>query len=123
VVVHLIIGIPGETPADMRQTIKEMNRIKPSGVKLHLMHVLKNTPLYEMYCQEKFTLLEKDQYVDLVVDLLEHLDPAIVIHRLTGERDKEIFHAPLWALNKNDVIQSIRAKMTEKKTFQGKFFK
>ncbi|UCH95606.1 MAG: TIGR01212 family radical SAM protein [Candidatus Aminicenantes bacterium] len=120
VVVHLIVGIPGESPADMLQTVKEMNRIKPAGVKLHLMHVLKNTPLFHMYEKETFKLLEKDEYVDLIVYLLEHLDPGIVIHRLTGERDKEIFHAPLWALDKNEVIQSIRSKMIQKNTFQGK---
>ena len=121
VVVHLILGIPGETPAEMLQTIKEMNRLKPAGLKLHLMHVLKNTPLFELYRKEKFRLMEKDEYVDLIVYLLEHLDRSIVIHRLTGERDKDIFFAPSWALNKNQVIESIRAKMLEKNTFQGKF--
>lgn len=120
VVVHLIVGIPGETPADMLRTIKEMNRIKPAGLKLHLMHVLKNTPLFDMYEKGKIKLPEKNQYVDLIVHLLAHLDPAIVIHRLTGERDKEIFHAPLWALNKNEVIQAIRSKMLEKNIVQGK---
>jgi radical SAM protein (TIGR01212 family) len=121
VVVHLIVGIPGETPEEMLQTIKEMNRLKPAGIKLHLMHVLKNTPLFALYQKEKFRLLEKDEYVDLIVYLLEHLDRSIVIHRLTGERDKEIFHAPLWALNKNRLLESIRAKMREKNTFQGKW--
>jgi radical SAM protein (TIGR01212 family) len=120
VVVHLIVGIPGETPADMLSTIKEMNRIKPAGVKLHLMHVLKNTPLFDMYESGKITLPEKDQYVEWIVHLLAHLDPAIVIHRLTGERDKEIFHAPLWALNKNEVIHAIRSKMLEQNIYQGK---
>lgn len=120
VVVHLIVGIPGETPADMLKTIKEMNRIKPDGLKLHLMHVLKNTPLYDLYESGKIKLPDKNQYVDLIVRLLAHLDPAIVIHRLTGERDKEIFHAPPWALNKNEVIHAIRSKMIEKNIFQGK---
>jgi radical SAM protein (TIGR01212 family) len=120
VVVHLIVGIPGETPADMLSTIKEMNRIKPAGVKLHLMHVLKNTPLFDMYESGKITLPEKDQYVEWIVHLLAHLNPAIVIHRLTGERDKEIFHAPLWALNKNEVIHAIRSKMLEQNIYQGK---
>jgi radical SAM superfamily enzyme len=76
-----------------------------------------------MYREEKFKLLGKDEYVDLVVTLLEHLDPSIVIHRLTGERDREIFYVPEWALDKNDVIQSIRKTMTEHKTFEGKLFK
>ena len=123
VVVHLIIGIPGETKLDMLDTVKEMSRLKPAGIKFHLMHVLKNTQLYDMYRGKKFKLLEKEEYVDLVVTLLEHLDPSIVIHRLTGERDREIFYAPVWALDKNDVIQSIRKTMRERKTFQGRLFK
>lgn len=120
VVVHLIVGIPGETHEDMLSTIKEMNRLKPAGLKLHLMHVLKNTPLFDMYESGKIKLPGKNQYVDLIVRLLAHLDPAIVIHRLTGERDKEIFHAPSWALNKNEVIHAIRAKMLEQNIYQGK---
>jgi radical SAM protein (TIGR01212 family) len=118
-IVHLILGIPGETKEDMHQTIREMNRLKPTGIKFHLMHVLKNTPLYEMYTKGNFKLMEKDEYVDLIIDLLENLDPSIVIHRLTGERDKEIYHAPLWALNKIDVINSIRTKMIRGDLYQG----
>lgn len=121
--VHLIIGIPGETTGDVLATIKEMNRLKPAGIKFHLLHILKNTELYNMYKQGEIKLLEKDAYVNLVVTLLEHLDPEIVIHRLTGERDKEIFYAPLWAMNKNEVIQSIRDIMQSRDTFQGKFAK
>jgi hypothetical protein len=123
IVVHLIIGIPGETEPDMLATVKEMNRLKPAGIKFHLMHVLRDTPLYDMYQEGTFKLLEKDEYVDLVVTLLEHLDPSIVIHRLTGEREREIFYAPEWALDKNAVIQSIQKTMTERKTFQGRLFK
>lgn len=123
VVVHLIAGIPGENQSHMLQTVAEMNRLKPAGVKFHLMHVLKNTPLYNMYEAHTIKLLAEDEYVDLIVYLLENLDPSIVIHRLTGERDKEIFHAPRWALDKNRVIQSIRSKMMEKDTYQGKCLK
>jgi radical SAM protein (TIGR01212 family) len=120
VVVHLIIGIPGETPADMLETVKEMNRLKPAGIKFHLLHILKNTPLYDMYLQGEFKLLEQDAYVDQIVTLLEHLDPGIVIHRLTGERDKEIFYAPQWAMDKNAVIRTIRKAMEDRGAYQGK---
>lgn len=121
VVVHLIVGIPGETRTDMLQTIKEMNRLKPAGLKLHLMHVLKNTPLFHLYENGRIKLPGQSEYVDLVSHLLAYLDPSIVIHRLTGERDKEIFHAPTWALNKNEVLNAIRLKMMEKNIFQGKY--
>ncbi len=117
--VHLIVGIPGETIADMLATVAEMNRLKPAGIKFHLLHVLKNTPLFNLYEQKQFTLLEMDEYADIMCLLLEHLDPGIVIHRLTGERDKELFHAPAWAMDKNAVIQAIRNKMVAKNTVQG----
>jgi radical SAM protein (TIGR01212 family) len=121
VVVHLIVGIPGESPADMLETVNEMNRIKPSGIKFHLMHVLKHTPLFDMCEKGEIKLMDKDEYVEVMIHLLEHLDPGIVIHRLTGERDKEIFHAPRWALNKHDVIHSIRSRMKARNSFQGKY--
>lgn len=120
VVVHLIVGIPGESRRDMLETAQEMNRIKPAGVKFHLFHVLKDTPLHEMYQRDEFRLPGKEEYVDVMVTLLEHLDPAIVIHRLTGERDREIFVAPRWALNKIDTLNAIRNAMARRRTHQGK---
>jgi len=119
VVVHLIVGIPGESRQDLMETVGEINRLRPAGVKLHLMHILKNTDLFERYRKAPFALLGKDEYEDLIIQVLENLDPGIVIHRLTGERDPEIFYRPRWALNKNAVIQSIRRKMEQRKTRQG----
>lgn len=120
VVVHLIVGIPGETREDMLATVREMNRLQPAGVKLHLFHVLKNTPLYDMYMRKEFSLLDKEEYIDAIVSMLESLSPEIVIHRLTGERDREIFAAPQWALDKMDTIQSIRKRMMDLGTYQGR---
>lgn len=119
VVVHLIVGIPGETRRDMLRTVAEMNRLKPAGIKFHLMHVLKGSPLYDLYKKEPFPLLEFEAYVDLMIQLLENLDPAIVIHRLTGERDREIFFEPRWALDKIRVIQAIQEGLRKRKSRQG----
>jgi uncharacterized protein len=119
-VIHLIIGIPGETREDMLATIEIMNRLKPQGIKFHLFHVLKDTPLYRQYLKAPFPLLSRDDYVDLIVSLLEYLDPEIVIHRLTAEREKEIFYAPEWALNKQVVLNLIKLKMKKANTFQGR---
>ncbi len=118
-VIHLIIGIPGETKEDMLKTIKQINKIKPAGVKIHMLHLLKDTPLLELYNKEKFKLFEMEEYTDLIVLLLEHLDPEIVIHRLTGERDRTIFVAPEWAIKKAETIQMIQKKMKEANTYQG----
>jgi radical SAM protein (TIGR01212 family) len=120
VVVHLIIGIPGEGEADMLATVKEMNRIKPAGIKFHLLHILENTPLLDKYKKGEIKLPEKNEYIDRMIVLLEHLDPEIVIHRLTGERDHDIFVAPRWALNKIDVINSLKSRMSAQQTFQGR---
>ena len=118
-VIHLIIGIPGESRGHMLATIEEMNRLKPQGIKFHLLHILKDTALHKQYLKTPFSLLSQDDYSDLIVFLLEHLDPDIVIHRLTAEREREIFYAPEWALNKQAVLNSIRLKMKKADTFQG----
>ncbi|MEN8153216.1 MAG: TIGR01212 family radical SAM protein [Acidobacteriota bacterium] len=122
VLVHLIVGIPGESREDMKATVREMNRIKPAGVKFHLLHALKNTYLNELYGRGEIPLMEMDDYIETIVELVGGLDPDIVIHRLTGERDKEIFVAPQWALNKNKVINSINKRMEELDLFQGKYY-
>ena len=123
VVVHLIVGIPGETRAQLLETIEAMNRLKPSGVKLHLFHVLKDTELHARYLRSPFPLLGQDEYADLIADLLEQLDPGIVIHRLTADREKEMFVAPSWALNKPAVLNSIRAKLKARGSRQGDRFR
>lgn len=119
IVVHLIIGIPGETKDDMLKTLKEINKIKPAGIKIHMLHLLKDTALLDLYKKESFKLFEMEEYTDLIVFLLERLDPDIVIHRLTGERDRQIFVAPKWAIKKAETIQMIQKKMKDKKSYQG----
>jgi radical SAM protein (TIGR01212 family) len=120
-VIHLIIGIPGETRAHMLATIEEMNRLKPQGVKLHLLHVLKDTALYRQYQIKPFPLLSQDEYVEHIVFLLERLHPDIVIHRLTAEREREIFFAPEWALHKQAVLKAIKQRMANAGAFQGRY--
>jgi radical SAM protein (TIGR01212 family) len=119
-VVHLILGIPGETREHMLATIEEINRLKPQGIKFHLLHVLKDTVLYRRYLESPFPLLSRDEYTALIVFLLDHLHPDIVIHRLSAEREREIFVAPEWALDKQAVLESIRFKMKETGAFQGR---
>ncbi len=117
---HTIIGIPGEAKEDMIETARFLSAIEVNGVKIHLLHILKNTDLEKLYEEGKIKLLEKDEYVSLTVDFLENLSPGIIIQRLTGERDREIFVAPQWALNKLDVIESIRKEFERRNSYQGK---
>jgi radical SAM protein (TIGR01212 family) len=118
-VVHLIIGIPGESFTDMLANVKEMNRLKPAGIKFHLLHILENTTLYRLFKQNQIQLMTIDQYIETMIYLLEHLDPSIVIHRITGEREPELFVAPGWALNKINVINRLKSKMVENRIVQG----
>jgi len=122
IIVHLILGIPGEKPEDVWATVAEMNRLQPAGIKVHPLHVLRETPLFEIYQQGKITLLTKEEYIALLIGVIERLRPEIAIHRLTGERERQLFHAPKWALNKWDVLHSLHRKMKEKATHQGRLF-
>jgi radical SAM protein (TIGR01212 family) len=121
-VAHLIVGIPGESRSDMLATIEAMNRLKPQGIKFHLLHILKNTTLHQRCLATPFPLLSREEYADLIVLLLDHLDPGIVIHRLSAEREKELFIAPQWALNKQAVLNAIRQRLRETGAYQGRRF-
>jgi uncharacterized protein len=122
VVVHLIVGIPGEGPAEWLETVEEMNGIRPAGIKFHLLHVLRNTRLYQMHLSKQLRLLEQDEYVEGIIGLLEHLRPDIVVHRLTADREPELFAAPEWARSKARVIQQIRDRMVIRSAFQGRLW-
>jgi radical SAM protein (TIGR01212 family) len=119
VIVHLIIGIPGETRAHMRATVAAMNELRPAGVKFHLLHVLKDTELQAQHRRSPLPLLSREEYTDIICDLLQRLDPAIVVHRLAADREKDLFIAPLWALNKPMVLRAIREKMRLRGAVQG----
>lgn len=122
VIVHTILGLPRETTGMQLATIDYLNTVKPFGIKLQLLHVLKNTDLATEYRQGKFDLLTKEAYLNLVIDCLEHLHPDIVIHRLTGDGPKSITLAPLWSLNKRDVLNSLHRTMRSRGSFQGRLY-
>jgi uncharacterized protein len=119
VCVHLILGLPGESRADMLATADEMARLRVDGVKLHLLHVLKNTPLGERYRRDGFRVLGQDEYTSLVVDVLERLHPETLIHRLTGDGPRDLLLAPLWSLNKWEVLNGINAELRRRGSHQG----
>ncbi|WP_058486582.1 TIGR01212 family radical SAM protein [Defluviitalea phaphyphila] len=122
VVVHLILGLPGENKNDMLDSIKYINNMPIQGIKLHLLHVLKNTPLHSIYKKNPFHILEMKEYVNLVIDCLEILSPSIVIHRITGDGSKNILVAPTWSKNKRAVLNEIHKTFKLRNTWQGKFF-
>ena len=119
VVVHIINGLPYETKEDMLETVKYLNTLDIQGIKIHMLHVLKNTKLEELYKKEKFHILTKEEYIDTVCDQLEILDPNITIHRLTGDGKKEDLITPLWTLKKVSVLNDIDKEFKKRGTYQG----
>lgn len=118
-VVHLIIGLPGETKDDIIQTVRYISSKKIWGVKFHLLHILKNTDLEKYYYKNKFKLLEKEEYIDIVCDSLEILREDIVVHRVTGDGKKSDLIGPKWSLDKLRVLSGIDMELKRRKTYQG----
>lgn len=123
VVVHIINGLPGETKEDMLETVKYLNSLKINGIKIHMLYIVKETELYDMYQKEKFHILTKEEYIDIVICQLELLDEKIVIHRITGDPKKEDLLKPTWLLKKFCVLNDIDKEMLKRDTYQGKYVK
>lgn len=115
---HLILGLPGESRDQMLASVAELNRLGVDGVKLHHLHVLKGSPLEEQYRNGTLPLMDRDEYVALVVDALELLDPKIMIHRLMGDGRTELV-APDWSRRKLEVLNQIDAELTKRNSRQG----
>lgn len=122
VIVHTILGLPRETRADILQTMDYLSARDIQGIKLQLLHVLKGTDLARDYENGLFRTLEREEYLDLTADCLEHLRPDIVIHRVTGDGPKELLTAPLWASRKREVLNLLHHRMKIRGSFQGKSF-
>ena len=122
VIVHTILGLPGETSRDVLDTMKYLNACQIQGIKLQLLHVLSGTDLVADYQAGKFSVLDREEYIDLVIRCLEHLDPSIVIHRVTGDGPKDLLIAPLWASRKREVLNLLHHQMKEQGSYQGKAF-
>ena len=122
VVVHIINGLPYETKEDMLNTIKLLNDLNIDGIKIHMLSILKNTKLAEIYQKEKFHILSKEEYIDIVVDQLRLLKPEIVVHRITGDPKIEDLIAPTWLIKKFGVLNDIDKEMVKRDCHQGDRF-
>lgn len=120
VVVHIINGLPYETKEMMLETVKYINNLDIQGVKIHMLHIIKDTALENLYQKEKFHVLSKEEYIDIVVEELEYLRPEIVINRITGDPVKEDLIEPTWLLKKFCVLNDIDKEMVKRNTYQGK---
>ena len=119
VVVHIILGLPGESRETVLRTIDYLNRLPIQGVKLQLLHVLSDSDLADLYRAGEYTPLEKEEYLTLVGDCIAHLRADIVLHRLTGDGDKNTLLAPLWSLRKRDVLNHLHRYLRENHIRQG----
>lgn len=120
VCVHIINGLPEETDEMMLETASKLGNLRPDGVKIHLLHVIRGTKLAEEYLRGSYIPLEKERYVDIVVRQLELLPPETVIERITGDGDKEKLLAPLWSRDKIAVLGAIDMLQRERDSWQGK---
>ena len=125
VIVHVILGLPGENRKMMVATIDYLAKLPIHGIKLQLMHVLKNTELETLYLSDSklFSLLQLEDYIELLIECLEHLPPRIVIHRLTGDGPKNLLVAPIWSGNKRLVLNTIQQELKKRDSYQGKYIR
>lgn len=122
VIVHIINGLPGETKEMMIETAKAVSKLDVQGLKIHLLHVIKNTELAREYHENKFELLSQEEYIDILIKQLEIFPPELVIHRVTGDAVREDLIGPMWSLKKWEVLNSIDHELKIRNTYQGKYY-
>ena len=117
VIVHVILGLPGETDKDMYETVRYLANLSPKldGIKLHLLHILKNTRLEREYREKPFKILSLDEYTEILINCLRILPESVVIHRVTGDGDKRLLVEPLWSADKKRVLNTINKAIREAK--------
>lgn len=119
---HIIVGLPQETEEEMMQTAQAVAHMDVQGIKIHLLHLLKKTPMVKQYEQGLVRLLEKDEYVRIVCNMLEILPPEMVIQRLTGDGPPDLLIGPMWSRKKWEVLNAIDAELVRRNSWQGKYY-
>ncbi len=119
VIVHIINGLPGEDYDMMMETAKAVAKMGVDGIKIHLLHVIKDTPMEKMLEKNMMTLMTQDEYIKLVCDQLEILPETMIVHRLTGDGKRDELVGPLWSLKKWEVLNSIDAELNKRNSYQG----
>lgn len=120
---HIIFGLPNETAKDYKNTIDYVNNKKPWGIKIHSLYIQNDCELYKEYIKNSFKVITWDEYIDALIMAIENLDKDIIIHRLTGDGDKEKLVAPLWSKNKIKTIGEISKILKQRNSYQGINFK
>ena len=118
-VIHLILGLPGEDREQILSSAAYVSSFHPFGIKLHMLHLMEGTVMGEQYKNAPFPLLTQEEYVSLVVDILEHLPQDVTVHRVTGDAPREDLIAPLWTGHKKAVLRAIQQEFRRRGTYQG----
>ncbi len=119
ILVHIINGLPYESKEQMIETVKYLNKLDIQGIKIHMLHVIKDTEMAKLYEKEKFHILTKEEYIDIVIRELELLRPEIVINRITADPDKSMLIEPKWLCQKCQLLNDIDKEMKKRNTYQG----
>ena len=119
VCVHMINGLPYETEEMMLDTVRYLNKLDIQGIKIHMLYIIKDTVIDTMYKKERFKILSKEEYIDIVIKQLELLRPEIVINRITSDPDKETLVEPRWLVDKCQLLNDIDKEMKRRNTYQG----
>ncbi|MCT4542071.1 MAG: TIGR01212 family radical SAM protein [Vallitalea sp.] len=122
IIVHLILGLPYESKKQILESVKYITSKKIQGIKLQLLHILKDTDLADYYTNNSFSILNMEDYIDTVISCIEIIPQNIVIHRITGDGPKKLLIAPLWSGNKKVVLNNIIKEFKIRDTWQGKYY-
>ncbi|MEH7437614.1 TIGR01212 family radical SAM protein [Neobacillus drentensis] len=119
---HIINGLPLESYDMMMETAREVAKLDVQGIKIHLLHLLKGTPMVKQYEKGMLEFLSKEDYIKLVCDQLEILSPEMIVHRITGDGPIDLMVGPMWSVNKWEVLNSIDAELKKRDSWQGKYY-
>ncbi len=123
VVAHMMIGLPKETKEDILETVHFINQHKVQGIKIHSTYVVENTILAEMYRKGEYTPLELDDYIEDLIDVMTHLRPDIIVHRISGDAPKQLLVAPYWNKHKMWILHGFEKRFRGRDLWQGKYYK
>lgn len=122
VIVHIIVNLPGESKEDILETARAVAKLRVQGIKIHMLHLLKNTPMVKLYEEGNLSFISREEYIQIVADIIEILPPEMVIHRITGDGPKDILIEPKWTLKKWEVLNGIDRELKKRDTWQGKYY-
>ena len=122
IVTHIMVGLPNETKEDIIDTVNFLNKHKIQGIKIHSCYIVKNTKLEELYNSGKYTPLELEYYLEACAYIITHINPNVIIHRISGDAPKDLLVAPAWNLHKKWIINGLDKLFREKNLWQGMYF-